>query len=155
MNILPEGMPPEEWAKLLDAMPAIGIPASPLVRVIAVGQSVEANDVVVDLLAVEVREVGAVLHWRALAGHDAPMLMAEVSISDDKGTSYKVLPAEGGGGAREWQGQTSMVPSPPPDATLNIVLESFGPPGFSPMPGYIPMDPVRGPWRFVVPPASA
>jgi hypothetical protein len=81
-------------------------------RVIAVGQSVSANDFAVDLIAIEVRESGAVLYWRALADHDAPMLMAEVSISDDKGTSYKVLPSEGGGGTREWHGQTSTFGVP-------------------------------------------
>jgi hypothetical protein len=150
VNILPEGVPPEEWAKLLEAMPALTVPSSPLVRVIAVGLSVTASHVMVDLIAIEVREAGAVIYWRALAARDTPMLMADVAVSDDQGTKYTVAPSEGGGGEREWHGQTTILPPPPPGAKLAVVVESFGPPPFGAMPGYIAKEPVRGPWRFEV-----
>jgi hypothetical protein len=151
LDFLPESIPPEHWAKLLDEMPGLAIPSSPLIRVVAIGQSVETQGVTVDLIAMEVRQAGAVLYWRALASRDVPMLMADVSLSDDQGTSYRVMPAGSGSGGHEWQGQTYVVPAPPTNANLAIVLDSFGPHGQMPMPGYIAMDPVRGPWRFEVP----
>jgi hypothetical protein len=146
VRFLPEGVPPEEWAKFLEAMPLMEVPASPLIRVIGVGQSVDTNGITVELLAIEIREAGAVIHWRARAASDLPMLMAEVSVSDDLGTAYSVMPAESGSGDRHWQGQTYFAPGPPPGARLSITLDGFGP--FLPMPGYTPKEPVRGPWRF-------
>lgn len=147
-----DGIPPEHLARLLEAMPGLSIPSSPLVRVIPVAQTVEAHGVTVDLIAIEVRAAGAVVYWRARASRDVPMVMAEVSVSDDQGTAYHVMPAQSGGGEREWQGESLVVPPPPVDARLTIVLESFGPPGgLPPMAGYIAMEPVRGPWEFEVP----
>jgi hypothetical protein len=45
MELRPDSVPPEHWARLLEDMPWLGIASSPLAGVIAVGRSSEANGV--------------------------------------------------------------------------------------------------------------
>jgi hypothetical protein len=151
MDFLPDSIPPEAWQRLLEDMPWLAIPTGPLVKVLAVGQTTEVKGVRVELLAVEVRETGAVLHWRARAGQDLALVMPDVAIRDDKSTDYRVAPSEGGGGGRDWHGQTMFMPSPPPSSTVLVEVRSFGPPpGMPPMPGYAALPAIEGPWGFQI-----
>jgi hypothetical protein len=141
---------PEDEARLMDGMPWYAIPRSPLLRVTSVGQTVEAAGVAVELLAVEVRESGAILHWRARADHDLLVQVASVSVVDDLGTAYLVDQGGGEGNPRSWQGQTLLRPAPPAHARLTIVVESFGQNPRATMFGDPPREPSNGPWRFEV-----
>lgn len=152
MDFVPDSVPPEQWARILEDMPWLDIPSTPLVGVVGVGTTAEAQGVTVELLAIEIREGGAVVHWRARASREVGLLMPDVTVADDRSTNYRVAPAQGGGGGRDWSGETMFLPAPPTDATLTIEVSSFGPPfGMPPMPGYTPLPPVAGPWRFEVP----
>ena len=139
----------------MEEMPWLSIVPSPLVRVIPIGQTVEAAGVTVELLAIEVRERGAVLYWRARADRELPLQVAEVSVVDDHGTAYRVDPGGGGGNFRSWEGQTFARPAPPADARLTIVLDTFRQDPRTLMTGGPPMGPVHGPWRFDVEPPSS
>lgn len=137
-------------ARLLDIVPEMSIAPSPLVGVIAVAQVAEANGTSVELLAIEVREAGALIHWRARFDQGVGFLMPRVSMTDERSTAYRVFPAEGGGDEHSWAGSVAILPSPPTLATLTIVFESFGADERIRMPGYLPQEPILGPWRFTI-----
>jgi hypothetical protein len=126
------------------------IPASHLDRVIGVGQAVDASAITIELLAIEVRAIGFVLHWRGMSHRDGILLEPAVSILDDVGTRYRIIGGGGGGSAQAWEGQTFVLPSPPAGARLAITLESFGPFSDRPVPKGVPTDSIPGPWPFVV-----
>jgi hypothetical protein len=130
---------------------AIGaIPASPLVQVVGVGRTADAAGITVELLAIEVREEGAIVHWRARSASYPMLLSADVSISDNTGTAYRVISGGGGGGGGAWEGTTFVQPSPPPGARLRITLLSFGPDDDRPLLPGLPTERVFGPWAFDV-----
>ncbi|MBI3750176.1 MAG: hypothetical protein HY263_00755 [Chloroflexi bacterium] len=121
-----------------------------MIQVVGVGATVVAAELTVDLLAVEVREQGAVIYWRARSAREAILLSADVSVVDDRGTSYHVIPGGGSGNAEAWEGQTHLLPVPPVGARLTITLTSFGPSDHMPLPMRVPTDRIFGPWLFEV-----
>ena len=126
------------------------IPQSPLVQVVGIGRTVVAAEIAVDLLAIEVREQGAVIYWRARSAREGLLLSADVSIADDRDTAYHVIRGGGGGDSNAWEGQTLMVPLPPAGARMTITLTSFGPSNHMPLPPHVPAERVSGPWPFQV-----
>lgn len=126
------------------------IPQSPLLQVVGIGRTVEAAEVTVDLLAVEVRQRGAVIYWRARSAREAILLAADVAVTDERGTTYHVIQGGGSGSAQAWEGQTHVIPAPPVGARLTITLTSFGPSDHLPPPLHVPTDRVVGPWSFEV-----
>jgi hypothetical protein len=126
------------------------IPQSALVQVVGIGRTVVAAELTVDLLAMEIREQGAVIYWRARSTREGLLLSADVSISDDLGTAYHVIQGGGGGDSHAWEGQTLVLPSPPAAAHLTITLKSFGPSDHMPPLPHLPAERVPGPWRFEV-----
>jgi len=140
--------PSEETQRNWEDMRAI--PASQLDGVIGVGQSVSTAAVTVELLALEMRAKGAVLHWRARSSREAILMSPAVSIADRDGTRLRVIGGGGGGSPEGWEGQTFVMPPPPTGARLTITLESFGPSTDRPVPRHVPTETVPGPWEFVV-----
>jgi hypothetical protein len=126
------------------------IPQSALVQVVGIGRTVVAAELTVDLIAMEIREQGAVIYWRARSTREGLLLSADVSISDDLGTAYHVIQGGGGGDSHAWEGQTLVLPSPPAAAHLTITLKSFGPSDHMPPLPHLPAERVPGPWRFEV-----
>ncbi len=127
------------------------VPGSPLVSVVGVGRSVDAAGVTVELLAVEIRTLGAVLHWRAHSGRTEILLSAFVSVADLAGTPYRVIAGGSGGGAEGWEGQTLVLAAPVAGARLSITIERFGPEeDRPPLPRGFPSDTIAGPWQFDV-----
>lgn len=130
--------------------PSLTIPLSPLDRVVAVGQSADAGRIRVELIAIEIREAGALLYWRATPVDDLILLSAHAEVSDDRGTTYRAVPAGHEGSAIHRSGHTALIPPPPRNTRLTIEFTSFGPEGGYPVPRGLDREPVRGPWRFTV-----
>jgi hypothetical protein len=151
MDYQPEGMPQEDLARLLEVVPQLGISPSRLVGVVAVAQVAEASGVTMEMIAIEVREAGALITWRARADRSIGILVPRVSITDDQKTEYRAFGDSGGGDERSWSGEIALMPPPPPGVTLTIEIESLGANERMRMPGWTPNDPVSGPWRFTVP----
>jgi hypothetical protein len=126
------------------------IPQSALAQVVGIGRTVVAAELTVDLLAMEIREQGAVIYWRARSAREGLLLSADVSITDDLGTAYHVIQGGGGGDSHAWEGQTLVVPSPPAAAHITITLKSFGPSDHMPLPPHMPTERTPGPWTFEV-----
>jgi hypothetical protein len=131
-----------------DSMRVAGVDAGALRRVIAVGASVDAGGARVELIAVEVREDGAIA---TLVAHTPPPVgyvghFVEVTVSDDAGTAY-VASGQGSGGSSPGASRHEIrfAPAPPESArTLTLRIEAF----VDPFPGRAVQ--LRGPWEFRV-----
>jgi hypothetical protein len=154
MEMVPGSMSEEDAARMLDmSMTNFEVGMSALDRVIGIGQANEAAGVLVEMIALEIREAGGVLHWRTRTSEDRMLGDADISFSDDAGTAYQVMPSGWSGSGRESSGETLLVPKPPQEArTLTIEVRSFGRMDWMPLPPSMsrPMDVTTGPWRFEV-----
>jgi hypothetical protein len=154
MEMVPGSMSEEDAARMLDtSMANFEVGMSALDRVIGIGQAVEASGVVVEMIALEIREGGGVLHWRTQTAEDRMLGDADIAFSDDSGTTYQVTPSGWGGSDRETRGVTLVVPKPPHEArTLIIEVRSFGRMDWMPLPPSMspPIDVTGGSWRFEV-----
>jgi len=142
----PKDVPPEAWEQLRNFKAHMDLETSRLVRVIAIGHEVDVADVRVELIALEVRDAGAILYWKAYPALERMLGDIKVTISDERGTEYTTFPAGGGGGGREWKGELSITPAPPPDVRVHVQILGFA--GFG---GAFPMPvqtPVEGNWEF-------
>ena len=127
----------EDAARMLDTSMGNfeGRNSSALDRVVGIGQAVEASGVVVEMIALEVREGGGVLYWRTETSEDQMLGDADIAFSDDLGTTYQVMPSGWSGSGRETRGVTLVVPKPPRDAlTLTIEVRAFGRMDWMPLP---------------------
>ncbi len=154
MEAVPGSMSEEDAARMLDmSMGNFEVGMSALDRVVGIGQAVEASGVVVEMIALEVREGGGVLYWRTETSEDQMLGDADIAFSDDLGTTYQVMPSGWSGSGRETRGQTLVVPKPPRGAqTLIIEVRSFGRMDWMPLPPSMspPMEVTAGSWRFEV-----
>lgn len=129
-----------------DAMRVAGVDAGDLRRVIPIGEAVTAGGARVELVALEVREDGAIVtavaHTRPPVGQAGHLM--EVTVSDDAGTPYVASgQASGGSGPGATRHEIRISPAPPEGArTLTLRIEAF----LDPFPGVA--DQLRGPWEF-------
>jgi hypothetical protein len=100
----------------------------------------------VELIALEIREAGCVLYWRANPDQERPLGEPQYVVSDDAETQYSAHPAGWSGSGREMKGEALVVPGPPEDATMmRVELTGFVAQRFPHRGG---SDDVRGAWRF-------
>jgi len=133
-----------------DSMRVAGVDAGALRRVIPLGDAVEAGGTRVELVALEIREDGAIA---TLVAHTRPPggpvgHFVEVTVSDDAGTAY-VASGQGSGGANPGTSRHEIrfAPAPPEGTrTLTLRIEAFMDP--FPFPGRAIQ--LRGPWEFRV-----
>ncbi|MGA3057079.1 MAG: hypothetical protein ABSE70_03415 [Candidatus Limnocylindrales bacterium] len=129
-----------------DSMRVAGVDAGVLRRVIPLGDAVEAGGVRVELVALEIRDDGAIA---TLVSHTRPPVgntghFVEATVSDDAGTAY-VAAGQGTGGSGLGTGRYEIRLAPAPLAgavTLILRVEAF----LDPFPG--PAVELRGPWEF-------
>lgn len=128
---------------------------SVLTRVIGVGATRRAEDVDVELLAVELRDSGGAISLRASGRLPVPrpgeigMPSPDVSLGDDVGTRYTVVPAGGSGGQYAYAYEFRFAPAPPPAATvLNVGISRFSP-WMKPASSHAALT--NAPWGFSVP----
>ncbi len=113
-----QSLPPDEVERMRAQAARFGaVTPSSLRSVIAIGQVRSDEHLTLELRALEVRELGGVLHWRA---HAAGQRRGppEFRVGDDAGTSYEI----GGGGSMgsngEQLGELLFVPAPPQRASM-------------------------------------
>ena len=135
-----------------DSMRVAGIDAGDLRRVIAVGASVEAGGVRLELIAVELRTDGGlatlVAHTRPPIGHAGPFV--EVRVDDDAKATYVAAGhGIGGSGPTTTRHEVRFAPAPSASAkVLTLTIDRF-------------LDPflavataIEGPWTFDISLAS-
>jgi hypothetical protein len=143
-----DGMSPEDAANLIGLAGQVQL--SPLVRVVSIGQQAEADGIRVELIALEIREAGAVLYWRAFTTDDRMLGFAVVEVADDHGREYDVYLGGGSGGERAWSGETNIAPTPTTGvSTLQVTVTGFDSFG-SGFPGAGQGRTTGGPWAFEI-----
>src|SRR5450759_746796 len=121
------------------------IGASPLRRVVGIGQVARDAGVLVELIALEIREAGCVLYWKAHPDQERPLGEPQFAVNDDARTDYSVRPAGWTDSGRQIKGEALVVPGPPEEATtMRVELTGFAAPRFPPMGS----EDVRGTWHF-------
>lgn len=131
-----------------DFMRVVGIDAGDLRQVIAVGASVEAGGVRLELISVELRTDGGLA---TLVAHTRPPIgpaghFVEVQVSDDAHTAYVAAgQANGGPTPTTTRHEVRFAPASPPTAeVLTLRVARF----IDPFPsGALPIE---GPWTFEV-----
>jgi hypothetical protein len=116
--------------------------------VIPVGQQRHASGVTVELLAIEVREAGAMLHWRAHAEVGRDLGEPALGVADDIGTSYQLDWASFSTGGSRFEGQLVIRPAPLLHGKLMFTVGRWqsSPPLSERWP-----PPIEGVWDFIVP----
>jgi hypothetical protein len=151
MDFVPDPRSPEDFAKFMErATGYVEISTSPLLRVVGIGLQAEDAGIRVELIAMEVRQLGAILYWKAYTFKEGLLGDALVSVTDDQGRSYKVSPMRSGGGDYQWSGETAIRPAPDAHVqTLRVSIEAFE--GFGQQfPDAPSSPPVEGHWAFEV-----
>ncbi|HEY6058771.1 MAG TPA: Clp protease N-terminal domain-containing protein, partial [Candidatus Limnocylindrales bacterium] len=101
------------------ALAAVTVHDSPLQRVVGLGVTATDADVTVELIALEIRSLGAILHWKARpAGKPAGTMLGEpaLALTDDVGTVYEISSGGWSGSDRLSRGEILVSPGPPTDA---------------------------------------
>ena len=124
------------------------VESSPLIRVVAIGRASEAADVRVELIALEVRAIGAILFWKAYPSVDRMLGDPIISVDDEFRTDYQIISVGGGGTGRVWRGEAHIIPSPSlTTRRFSVEVRAFE--GFGDgIPGLAPSGMSQGPWRF-------
>jgi hypothetical protein len=97
---------------------ASDIEDGPLDRVIAIGRVEAHPGVSLELIALEVRAAGSLLHWKASFDGQPLRVDPELKVGDDLGTVYHTRPLSWSRSGRDARGQTAIVPPPPTDAAV-------------------------------------
>ncbi len=141
-------------------------PHQQLVRVVPIGQTQAHGGATVMLLALEAYTDGFLVHSRVLLEAERPPqlgtgrdprprfahLRPTLEVRDDRGTTYRVWPASGGGGGREYRFTHHVAPPLPPEArTLTIVLPALRWEELDPRGRASEVERIGGPWSFTVP----
>ena len=143
MTVVSAPIPVDEANRALDISRwYVDIGASPLRRVIGIGQVARDASVSVELIAFEIREAGCVLYWKAHSDQERQLGEPQFVMSDDAQTEYRVRPAGWTGSGREMKGEALVVPGPPEEAaTMRVELTGFVAQRF-------PREDVSGTWQF-------
>jgi Clp amino terminal domain, pathogenicity island component len=146
MTVVPAPIPVDEATRALELSRwYVDIGASPLRRVVGIGQVASDADISVELIALEIRAAGCVLYWKAHSVSGRPLGEPQFVMSDDAGTEYGVRPAGWTGSGREMKGEALVVPGPPEEAaSMRVELTGFAARRFPPMGS----EDVRGTWQF-------
>jgi hypothetical protein len=132
------------WAGGFGPSP-VDIGASPLERVIGIGQVAVDAGVSVELIALEIRGAGCILYWRAHPDAEGQLGRPRCTVRDDAGTRYEVLPLSWSANGREATGQVLVAPGPPNQSTtMQIEVSGFAVPGHR----WTANEAVRGDWHF-------
>ncbi len=119
-------LPVEEARRTLELSQAYWrVAADPLRRVVGLGQVVTEAGVTVELIALEIRDAGAILYWRARPDLERPLGEPQLAVRDDAGTDYVVRSIGGTGNERETKGEILITPAPPGKATLRLEVTGF------------------------------
>ena len=146
MTVVPTPLPVDEANRALELSRwYVAIGASPLRRVVGIGQVAADAGVSVELIALEIREAGCVLYWKAHTDAERPLGDPQFVVSDDAKTQYSAHPAGWTGSGREMKGEALVVPGPPDEATtMRVELTGFAARRFPPLGS----EDVPGAWRF-------
>jgi hypothetical protein len=89
-----------------------------LERVIAIGRVEAHPGVSLELISLEIRAAGSLLHWKADFDGQTVRLDLELRARDDLGTVYQARPLSWSRSGRVARGEMAIEPAPPADAAV-------------------------------------
>jgi hypothetical protein len=126
------------------------IDRSQLLHVIGVGMVASDQGITIELIAIEIRALGGIVHWRAEFGNTVhPDAGApEVEVADNLETEYWSLPPSWTADNARSVGATYFRPAPPAGAASSyVVVPRFG---LSIFKSQEPSSGVKGNWTFEI-----
>lgn len=84
-----------------------------MVGVVGLGQTRAVGAVKIELLAVEIRHLGAALHWRIASNEDVLTRPPWLAVSDPSDTTYDVISQLWSSSGTEMRIETRFSPRPP------------------------------------------
>src|SRR5450756_1150713 len=110
MTVVPAPIPVDEANRTLELSRWYwDIGSSPLRRVAGIGQVAVDAGISVELIALEIREAGCVLYWRAHPDQERPLGEPQFAVNDDARTDYSVRPAGWTDSGRQIKGEAVVV----------------------------------------------
>jgi hypothetical protein len=122
------------------------VAAGRLRQVVGIGLAATDAGVVLELIALEIRDAGSILYWKARP--DPGRLLGEprLTVRDSAGTEYVARPAGASSTEREMKGEIVITPGPPDAAILFVEVTGFAEGRFPGLAAELP-----GSWKFEIP----
>ena len=122
------------------------VQGSPLRQVVPIGQLAEDAGVSVELISLEIRDAGCLLHWASHSPGRRPGL-PDLRVRDDVGTPYVAGALGSTREGEDLRGHAVLAPAPPEAARrLQVDVEGFG----TRRPLGRHAEEMRGRWSFTV-----
>ncbi len=121
------------------------VAAGPLRQVVGIGMAATDAGVVLELIALEIRDGGSILYWKARP--DPGRLLGEprLTVRDAAGTEFVAQPAGASSTEREAKGEVLITPGSPDAAILLVEVTGFAERRFPE-----PVAELRGSWQFEI-----
>ena len=126
LDPVPGPLPVEEARRAYELSVAYSdVAAGRLRQVVGIGMAVTDADVVLELIALEIRDAGSVLYWKARPDPERPLGQPRLTVRDTAGTDYVARPAGASSSEREAKGEILITPAPPEAAVLIVEVTAF------------------------------
>jgi hypothetical protein len=126
LDPVPGPLPVEDARRAYEPSVAYSdVAAGRLRQVVGIGMAATDAGVTVELIALEIRDAGAILYWRARPDLERPLGEPQLALRDDAGTDYVIRSIGGTGNERETKGEILITPAPPGKATLRLEVTGF------------------------------
>ncbi len=121
------------------------VAAGRLRQVVGIGMAATDAGVALELIALEVRDAGSILYWKARPDPGRPLGEPRLTVRDAAGTEYVARPAGASSTVHEAKGEILITPAPPDAAILLVEVTGFAEGRFPSQ-----ADAWPGSWRFEI-----
>jgi hypothetical protein len=147
LDPVPGPLPVEEARRAYELSVAYSdVAAGRLRQVVGIGMAATDAGVVLELIALEIRDAGSILYWKARPDPERALGQPRLTVRDTAGTDYVVRPAGASSTERETKGEIVIMPGPPEAAVLHVEVTGFEERRFP-----WPAAEWPGSWRFEIP----
>jgi hypothetical protein len=126
LDPVPRPLPVEEARSVYELSVAYSdVAAGRLRQVVGIGMAAADAGVVLELIALEIRDAGSILYWKARADPERPLGEPRLTVRDTAGADYVARPAGASSTEREAKGEILITPAPPEAAVLIVEVTAF------------------------------
>jgi len=126
LDPVPGPLPVEEARRAYELSVAYSdVAAGPLRHVVGIGMAATDAGVVLELIALEIRDAGSILYWKARPDPERPLSQPRLTVRDTAGADYVARPAGASSTEREAKGEILITPAPPEAAVLIVEVTAF------------------------------
>jgi hypothetical protein len=126
LDPVPGPLPVEEARRAYELSVAYSdVAAGPLRHVVGIGMAAADTGVVLELIALEIRDAGAILYWKARLDPERLLGQPRLTVRDTAGADYVARPTGASSTEREAKGEILITPAPPDGAVLIVEVTAF------------------------------